>query len=69
MAYDLRLRRVSTDGQSVDAQVRQLRNAGARQVFRDTTSGILADFGASVGDAELRFPIDCEVLERRPKGA
>ena len=27
--------RVSTDGQSIDAQVRQLRAAGARQVFRE----------------------------------
>jgi DNA invertase Pin-like site-specific DNA recombinase len=31
--------RVSTDGQSVDAQVRQLRAAGARQVFHETASG------------------------------
>ncbi len=31
--------RVSTDGQSVDAQVRQLRAAGACQVFRETASG------------------------------
>ncbi len=31
--------RVSTDGQSVDAQVRALRAAGARQVFRETASG------------------------------
>ena len=31
--------RVSTDGQSVDAQVKQLRAAGADQVFRETASG------------------------------
>ena len=31
--------RVSTDGQSVDAQVRQLRAAGAEKVFRETASG------------------------------
>lgn len=31
--------RVSTDGQSVDAQVRQLKAAGARQVFREVASG------------------------------
>jgi DNA invertase Pin-like site-specific DNA recombinase len=28
--------RVSTDGQSVDAQVKQLRGAGAEKVFRET---------------------------------
>jgi DNA invertase Pin-like site-specific DNA recombinase len=31
--------RVSTDGQSVDAQVRQLRAAGCEKVFRETASG------------------------------
>src|SRR6266581_1506906 len=31
--------RVSTDGQSVDAQVKQLRAAGVDQVFRETASG------------------------------
>ena len=35
--------RVSTDGQSVDAQVKQLRGAGADQVFRETASGASAD--------------------------
>ena len=30
--------RVSTDGQSVDAQVKQLRAAGAEKVFRETAS-------------------------------
>jgi DNA invertase Pin-like site-specific DNA recombinase len=35
--------RVSTDGQSVDAQVRRLRNAGARRVFREVASGARAD--------------------------
>src|SRR5208283_4608377 len=35
--------RVSTDGQSVDAQVRQLRAAGARQVFREVASGAKPD--------------------------
>jgi DNA invertase Pin-like site-specific DNA recombinase len=30
---------VSTDGQSVDAQVKQLRAAGAEKVFRETASG------------------------------
>jgi DNA invertase Pin-like site-specific DNA recombinase len=35
--------RVSTDGQSVDAQVKQLRTAGAEKVFRETASGARAD--------------------------
>jgi predicted site-specific integrase-resolvase len=37
--------RVSTDGQhaSVDAQVRQLRDAGAERVFRDIASGAKTD--------------------------
>src|ERR1035437_2367626 len=35
--------RVSTDGQSVDAQVKQLREAGADKVFRETASGARSD--------------------------
>jgi DNA invertase Pin-like site-specific DNA recombinase len=35
--------RVSTDGQSVDAQVKQLRVAGAEKVFRETASGTRTD--------------------------
>jgi DNA invertase Pin-like site-specific DNA recombinase len=35
--------RVSTDGQSVDAQVRQLAKAGCRKVFRETASGAKTD--------------------------
>ncbi len=35
--------RVSTDGQSVDAQVKQLREAGAEKVFRETASGARSD--------------------------
>jgi DNA invertase Pin-like site-specific DNA recombinase len=31
--------RVSTDGQSVDAQVRQLKASGAEKVWRETASG------------------------------
>jgi len=34
---------VSTDGQSVDAQVKQLRVAGAEKVFRETASGARTD--------------------------
>jgi Carboxymuconolactone decarboxylase family len=36
--HEIRLR-VRTDGQSIDAQVRQLKAAGARQVFREVASG------------------------------
>ncbi|MDJ0449193.1 recombinase family protein [Methylocystis sp. JR02] len=35
--------RVSTDGQSVDAQVKGLRAAGAEKVFRETASGAKSD--------------------------
>jgi DNA invertase Pin-like site-specific DNA recombinase len=35
--------RVSTDGQSVEAQVRQLRAAGAAKVFREVASGAQTD--------------------------
>ncbi len=35
--------RVSTDGQSVDAQVKALRAAGAERVFRETASGAKTD--------------------------
>ncbi len=40
--------RVSTDGQSVDAQVRQLTKAGCKKVFREVASG------AQTGRAQLR---------------
>jgi DNA invertase Pin-like site-specific DNA recombinase len=35
--------RVSTDGQSVDAQVKQLRAAGAEKVFCETASRAKTD--------------------------
>jgi len=35
--------RVSTDGQSIDAQARQLAKAGCRKVFRETASGAKTD--------------------------
>lgn len=35
--------RVSTDGQSIDAQVRQLAKAGCKKVFRETASGAKTD--------------------------
>jgi DNA invertase Pin-like site-specific DNA recombinase len=49
--------RVSTDGQSLDAQVKQLRTAGAEKVFRETASG------ARAGRAQLR-----RVLAQLDKG-
>ena len=44
--------RVSTDGQSLDAHVKQLRAAGADKVFKETASGARAD------RAQLRRVID-----------
>src|SRR6202163_1645479 len=44
--------RVSTDGQSVDAQVRQLRAAGCEKVFREVASGAKTD------RAQLRRVLD-----------
>ena len=35
--------RVSTDGQSVDAQLRKLTKAGCKKVFRETASGAKTD--------------------------
>ena len=35
--------RVSTDGQSIEAQVRQLAKAGCKKVFREVTSGVKTD--------------------------
>ncbi len=35
--------RVSTDGQSVDAHVRQLTKAGCTKVFREVASGVKTD--------------------------
>jgi DNA invertase Pin-like site-specific DNA recombinase len=34
---------VSTDGQSVDPQVRELTKAGCKKVFRETASGTKTD--------------------------
>ncbi len=44
--------RVSTDGQSVTAQVAQLRKAGAAKVFREVASG------AKTGRSQLRRALD-----------
>jgi len=50
MIYDYG--RVSTDGQSVAAQVKELRDAGAEKIFRETASG------AKSGRAQLRRALD-----------
>ena len=44
--------RVSTDGQSVDAQVRQLTKVGCKKVFREVASGAKTD------RAQLRRALD-----------
>jgi DNA invertase Pin-like site-specific DNA recombinase len=44
--------RVSTDGQSVDAQMKQLRAAGAEKIFKETASGAKTD------RAQLRRALD-----------
>src|SRR6202041_2742271 len=44
--------RVSTDGQSVEMQVRQLTKAGCKKVFRETASGAKTD------RAQLRKALD-----------
>ena len=43
--------RVSTDGQSVDAQVRQLTDAGCEKVYREVASGARADRARLLGRA------------------
>src|SRR5277367_6416481 len=44
--------RVSTDGQSVDTQVRQLTKAGCKKVFREVASG------ANIDRSQLRRALD-----------
>ena len=44
--------RISTDGQSVEAQVRQLAKAGCSKVFREVASG------AKTNRAQLRKALD-----------
>ena len=51
--------RASTDGQSADAEVKALRAAGAKKIFRGTASGALTDRAqlrralASLGKGDL----------------
>jgi len=54
--------RVSTDGQSLDAQVKQLRAAGAVKVFKETGSGTKTD------RVQLRRALDQPCQGRRAYG-
>jgi DNA invertase Pin-like site-specific DNA recombinase len=51
--------RVSTDGQSLDAQVKELRAAGAEKVFRETASGAQTN-RAQLARALARSPLPAE---------
>jgi DNA invertase Pin-like site-specific DNA recombinase len=57
-----RYARVSADGQSVDAQVRQLTKAGCKKVFREVASGTKTD------RAQLRRLLDVLDAGRRGDG-
>lgn len=62
--------RVSTDGQSVEAQIGALTAAGAVKVFRETASGAKSDraqlaravAALNVGDVLMGVPDLCENL-------
>jgi DNA invertase Pin-like site-specific DNA recombinase len=56
--------RVSTDGQSVDAQVKQLRAAGAEKVFRETASGVRAELRRAIGKLESGDVLTVTRLDR-----
>ncbi len=51
--------RVSTDGQNVEGQVRQLRAAGAAKVFRETASGAKTDRASSSASWRSSPPATC----------
>ena len=62
--------RVSTDGQSVDAQVKQLRTAGAGQIFKEVASGAKSDRRElaralnSLGDGDTLLVVRLDRLAR-----
>jgi DNA invertase Pin-like site-specific DNA recombinase len=59
--------RVSTDGQSVDAQVRQLTEAGAVKVFREVASGAKTDraqLGRALAQLDARDVLMVTRLDR-----
>ena len=53
--------RVSTDGQSVNAQIRQLRAAGASKVFREVASGakteLIRDAQEAAGEKGVKLDV------------
>jgi hypothetical protein len=50
---------VSTDGQNVDAQVRQLTKAGCRKAFRETASGAKRTARGSIACSPSSTPATC----------
>jgi DNA invertase Pin-like site-specific DNA recombinase len=61
--------RVSTDGQSVSAQVAQLRAAGAETVFREVASGAKTDRRPTLGRKPKLTPHQMkEAAKRRDHG-
>lgn len=66
--------RVSTDGQSVDAQMKQLRAAGAEKVFHETASGAktdrreLARAVKALGDGDTLLATRLDRLARSTRG-
>lgn len=51
--------RVSTGGQSVDAQVKQLRIAGAETMFQETASGAKSNRAALRKAVPPSMPVTC----------
>jgi DNA invertase Pin-like site-specific DNA recombinase len=56
--------RVSTDGQSVDGQVKQLRAAGAEKIYRETAGGAKADRSQLRRAADALEPGDVLMVTR-----
>jgi predicted site-specific integrase-resolvase len=61
--------RVSTAGQSVHAQVRQLRAAGAAKVYRETASGTKTERAQQRRVLDHSTPAMCSWHATRPAGA
>ena len=56
--------RVSTDGQTLDAQLAALKGAGADKVFSEKISGARADRRALAGAIKALAPGDCLIVTR-----
>ena len=56
--------RVSTDGQTLDAQLAALKGAGADKVFSGKISGARADRRALAGAIKALAPGDCLIVTR-----